>query len=136
MKISKSPRPLWNDDDDDPDDRPRSIEEQVQMRAHSKRLEDCTLPEGFRLVTPRPRQFWMDHQLMWAFCLAWTGLHVEYRFVARYHATVCDEHQLRWALEEFTGELLAAGMPVGDSGRTTTPVLVMPSPLGQLRAAL
>jgi len=136
MTVSKSPRPLWNDYDDDPDENYRSIDDQVQMRARAKRLEDCELPEGFRLVTPRPRQFWMDHQLMWGFQLAWSGVHVEYMFVARYYPTVCDEHQLNWALDEFTGELIAAGMPVGESSKPMAPVLMMPAIVAESRPGL
>ena len=110
MTISKSPRPMWNDVDESPDENYREIEEQVEMRARAKRLVDCELPDGFRLVTPEPKQYWLEHQLRWGFCVAWAGVHVEYRYVARYLQTVSDEAQLNWTIDDFRRELEAAGI--------------------------
>jgi len=54
-----------------------------------------------------------------------------YRFVARYHDRIPDEAQMRWALEDFRGELIAAGVRVGDIKEflptpQTTPLLNVP----------
>lgn len=103
---------MWNDPDTERDERPRNVEEQVQMRRARKTLEDCELPEGFRLVTPQPKQFWMSNQLVWGFKLAWAKVDGkgnrgvdEYYHVARYEPRVSDEVQMRWALEDFGREL-------------------------------
>lgn len=92
----------------------REVEAQVEMRIRAKRLSDCGLPQGFRLVTPEPRQFWMNSQLIWAFQLEYLGDSQPRRFVMRYHQQVSDETQMRWALEDFTGELVMTGLKLGD----------------------
>ena len=49
----------WAMADDEKDDRPlrrAGTDETIDESRKRKRLEDCTLPEGFTLVTPRPRQ--------------------------------------------------------------------------------
>jgi hypothetical protein len=53
-------------------------------------VADCELPEGFRLINRTPRQYWLDHQLRWAFKLRF-GTH---EHVARYHQQVSDEMQM------------------------------------------
>jgi hypothetical protein len=112
VKRGRSSPVMWNDTDDERDERPRNFEEQVEMRRGKKRLEDCELPEGFRLVTPQPRQFWMINQLVWAFKLTWARVdrngvrgQDEYEHVARYEQRISDEVQLRWALDDFSREL-------------------------------
>lgn len=102
----------WNDIEEEPDIDYRAVEEQVEMRLHTKRMVDCELPEGFTLVTPSPRQYWLEQQLRWAFELEFRSRfgHVTYRHVARYIQQVNDETQLRWAVDEFKGELEGAGV--------------------------
>jgi len=109
--------PLWNEPEGPAELLIRDAEELLadkEMR-HRKTLKDCTLPEGFRLVTPEPRQFWMEGQLRWGFKLAWAHVSAqgrgpdEWDFVARYEERVPDEFQMQWAIDEFQGELLAAG---------------------------
>lgn len=121
MSVSRSPRPIWNEYDDQPDEVCRNIEDQVQMRTHNKRLQDCELPEGFRLVTQQPRQFWIEKQMTLGFCLAWRGVHVEFMYVARYSPQVRDEVQMSWALDEFTRELEEAGMNPKDVRKELKP---------------
>lgn len=121
MSVSKSPRPMWNEYDDQPDEVCRDIEDQVQMRSRAKRLQDCELPDGFRLVTPNPRQFWIQHQMTLGFCLAWQGVHVEFMYVARYSPQIRDEVQMEWALDEFTRELVEAGMNPKDVRKELKP---------------
>jgi hypothetical protein len=112
MSTAKLLPVMWNDLDDLPEDRPRNIEEQVTLRRMNKRLEDCTLPEEFRLVTARPKQFWIDHQLVWGFKLAWARVDgqgrrgvEEFAHVAQYDARIADEVQMRWALDDFSRDL-------------------------------
>lgn len=107
-----STTPYWNEVDNERDERPRNVEEQVEMRRRKKHLEDCELPEGFRLVTPRPKQFWIHNQLVWGFKLAWARVdghgvrgQDEYDHVARYEQRVSDEVQMRWAIDDFSREL-------------------------------
>jgi hypothetical protein len=118
------PSLMWNETDAEWDERPRNIEEQVELRRTRKRLEDCELPEGFRLVTPKPKQFWMSSQVRWGFCVAWAkvdgqGLRGadEYFYVARYEPGVTDEVQMRWALDDFSRELDVAGRKVHGAGQ-------------------
>lgn len=107
MTVSKATGPMWNDVDGPRDEnQAREIDEQVEMRCKTKRLVDCELPEGFRLVTPAPRQYWMNQQLRWAFKLEFG----EHKFVARYHQQVSDEMQMQWAVADFTAELMFKGV--------------------------
>lgn len=116
---------MWNDPDDLPEIRCRLIEEQVQQRAKRKKLADCELPECFRLVTLQPRQFWMDKQMTWGFCLGWAPLDRQgvrqssdlYCSVFRYDWRIADEIQMQWAVEEFTRELEEVRRPVLPSAR-------------------
>lgn len=102
---------MWNEVPEEREPRAREIEEQVELRRRSKSLVDCALPEGFRLVTERPKQYWIHNQLVWGFKLAWARVkngirgNDEYSFVARYYPTIADEVQMRWALDEFSREL-------------------------------
>ena len=89
--------------------------------------------EHFRLVTPQPRQYWIAQQMRYCFELEFLDYdHLQgYRFVARYHDRIPDEAQMRWALEDFRGELIAAGVRVGDIKEflptpQTTPLLNVP----------
>jgi hypothetical protein len=52
--------------------------------------------------------------MRWAFELEFRNETSRYTFVSRYHQQVSDETQIRWALEDFTGELYAAGVKLGD----------------------
>jgi hypothetical protein len=104
--------PVWNEIDSEWEERPRGTEELVQFRRRKKRLVDCELPEGFRLVTPEPRQFWLGTQVRWGFCLGWAkrdrfgnAVGEECFHVARYEPGISDEVQLRWAVDDFTREL-------------------------------
>lgn len=107
----KAAQPMWNEMPAEHEPWMRTAEEQVEARRKFKRLPDCELPEGFRLVSPRPKQYWMGNQLVWGFCLAWARVKNgvrgadEYLHVARYYPTVSDEPQMRWAIEDFTAEL-------------------------------
>lgn len=114
-------KPVWNELPEEREPRTREIEEQVELRRHSKCLADCALPDGFRLVTLRPRQYWIGNQLVWGFSLAWARLdrkgergEDEFWHMARYHQTVADEPQVRWALEDFTQDLMNAGVRLGE----------------------
>jgi hypothetical protein len=82
------------------------MDEQVEMRCKTKRLADCELPEGFRLVTKTPRQYWIDSQLRWGFELAFG----EHRHIARYIQQVADDVQMQWAIADFTAELMFNGV--------------------------
>lgn len=111
------PEPMWNDALEEREPRCRDVEEQVEMHRRSKTLVDCTLPDGFRLATPRPTQYWMGSQVVWGFCLVWRRLDShgnpcgdEYCYIARYHQSVGDDVQMQWALDEFMRELRAAGL--------------------------
>lgn len=106
MTVSKATGPMWNEFDDRPDPLAVTVDDQVEMRCKTKRLRDCELPEGFRLRTPAPRQYWLDHQLRWAFELGFG----EHRYIARYHQQVGDEMQMEWAIQDFTAELLFKGV--------------------------
>jgi hypothetical protein len=94
----------------------RLVEDQVEMRLHSKHLAQCELPEGFRLVTPTPKQAWVDQQLMWVFVLGWAPVDIQgrrwcedrYQSVFRYHQVIPDEIQMQWAVGQFTRELVEA----------------------------
>jgi hypothetical protein len=85
---------------------PITMEAHVEMRTKAKRLAECELPEGFRLITPTPRQYWIDSQLRWSFELAFG----EHRHVARYIQQVADDVQMQWAIQDFTAELLFKGV--------------------------
>jgi hypothetical protein len=102
---------MWNDVDDVPDPNLRSMDDQVEMRCKTKRLADCELPEGFRLVTRMPRQFWMGHQMVWGFKLVFG----EHEHLARYLLQVSDEMQMQWAIQDFTAELMFKGVSLGQS---------------------
>jgi hypothetical protein len=103
--------PMWNDVDNIPDPKARSMDEQVEMRCKTKRLADCELPEGFRLVTKTPRQYWLDQQLRWSFEIAFG----EHSFVARYDQQVADDIQMQWAIADFTAELLFKGVSLSQA---------------------
>lgn len=109
------PTVMWNDTDNEWEDRPRNVEEQVELRRAKKTLADCPLPEEFRLVTVQPKQFWIHNQLVWGFKLAWARVDgqgrrgaEEYEHVARYEPRIADEVQMRWAVDDFTRELQSA----------------------------
>lgn len=112
------PDAMWNDPDNERDERPRNVEEQVEQRRKKKRLVDCELPEGFHLVTPWPKQFWIGTQVRWGFQLAWAKVDrngnrgEEETFVAQYEPTIADEVQMRWALDDFSRKLEVAGTNV------------------------
>jgi hypothetical protein len=115
---------MWNDVDSIPDPDYRKMDDQVEMRCKAKRLCDCELPEGFRLVTRFPKQYWLDHQLRWGFELCYTPKHMQvttYRHVARYLQQVTDETQMHWALDDFTAELITAGVFRTEKQRSQTP---------------
>jgi hypothetical protein len=76
----------------------------------TKRLADCELPGGFRLITRTPRQYWLEQQLRWSFELAFG----EHRHVARYLQQVSDEMQMQWAIHDFTAELIFKGVSLGE----------------------
>ena len=119
MTVSKSTGPMWNDVDGAPDPNLRSMDDQVEMRCKTKRLADCELPEGFRLATRMPKQFWMGHQLIWGFKLTF-GVH---EHTARYHQQVSDDVQMQWAIQDFTAELLFKGVSLRETRKQheTTP---------------
>ena len=108
--------PTWHDPDNLPEERCKLIEEQVDARAKRKTLAECGLPEGFRLVTATPKQFWINKQLTWAFMLGWAPMDRQgvrqsedlYLSVFRYDWRIADELQMRWAVDEFAGELQGA----------------------------
>lgn len=107
---------MWNEPDARDPDRPRDADEHLEQRRHRKRLKDCSLPEGFRLVTPEPKQFWLDGQVRYAFQLAWgfvdaNGRRIgdEWNQVFRYEEGIPDDFQIQWAVEDFGRELEAAG---------------------------
>lgn len=107
---------MWNDPESPREPRVRHLDELVDLRTHSKRLQDCELPGGFRLVTSTPKQAWVDHQLVWVFVLGWAPVDIQgrrwtedrYLYVARYHQFVPDEMQIGWAIQDFTRELEVA----------------------------
>lgn len=103
--------PMWNDVENIPDPIARTADEQVEMRCKTKRLCDCELPEGFKLLTPTPRQYWLDHQLRWCFELAFG----EHRHVARYIQQASDEMQMTWAIQDFTAELMFKGVSIKEA---------------------
>lgn len=124
MTVSKSPTPMWNDVENVRDPDFRNMDDQVEMRCKAKRLCDCELPEGFKLVTPRPRQYWLDHQLRWGFELSYTPKHMHvttFRHVARYIQQVTDETQMHWAVDDFTAELISAGVFRAEQQKNQTP---------------
>lgn len=118
--MSTSPLPAWCELRDVPDPRARLLEEQVEMRRHTKHLKDCWLPEGFKLENAEPRPLRMDGQVRLAFVLSWSdGLgRSPYYFAARYEQTIPDEPQMQWALEEFAMELEAAGLILVGNAKT------------------
>lgn len=103
---------VWNEADQEWDERAASVEEYIEMRRHSKRLEDCVLPAEFRLLHASPKQYWVNSQLRWGFCLAWARVDgkgrrgvEEYFHFARYEQGLSDEVQMRWAMEDFIRDL-------------------------------
>jgi hypothetical protein len=111
---------MWNDVENVPDPSARNMDEQVEMRCKTKRLADCELPEGFRLITRTPRQYCLDSQLRWGFKLAFG----EHEFTARYLMEVADDVQMQWAIQDFTAELLFKGVALNPNKKrheTTTP---------------
>lgn len=113
--------PMWTDPDTQ-EQQPicRRIEDQVEMRRKTKRLCDCELPDGFRLVNREPQQFWINSQVVWGFSLGYAPMDMkgnpqpdQYRHVARYEPGIGDEPQMRWALDDFTRELEAVGVRLG-----------------------
>jgi hypothetical protein len=75
------------------------------------RLADCELPQGFRLLTRTPRQYWLEQQLRWSFELAFG----EHRHVALYLQQVSDEMQMQLAIQDFTAELLFKGVSLSQT---------------------
>lgn len=111
-----------NGPDDEQEDRPLrrlSFEETIDERRNRKSLVDCSLPDGFELVTPRPRQMVVDGLLIWSFMLKfepWNGPDRSPLYhVARYEMRVPDDYQMRWALTDFTRDLVDEGYDVGDA---------------------
>lgn len=112
--------PMWNEVDELLDPRPKGIDDQVEMRRRNKPLAECSLPEGFRLVTPTAKQFWIKGQLTWCFELAWAPIdrkgnrgEDQHKHVSRYIWTVPDELQLCWALSDFMKELADKDVKLG-----------------------
>lgn len=102
---------MWNDVEGARDPGAASMDEQVEMRCKTKRLADCELPDGFRLVTRTPRQYWLEQQLRWSFELAFG----EHTFVARYLQQVSDDMQMQWAIADFTAELMFKGVSLREA---------------------
>lgn len=112
----------WAMPEDEQDDRPRrrvEMEEAVDESRRRKTLADCTLPDGFRLVTPQPRQMVIDGLLIWSFLMEftpWSGADQRPLYhIARYEMRVPDDCQMRWALSDFTRDLVDEGYDVGDA---------------------
>jgi hypothetical protein len=112
----------WAMSDDDQDDRParrQDFEDQVEERRKRKTLADCGLPDGFRLVTPKPRQMVQEGLLVWSFVIEfvpWNGYDLRPCYHAsRYETRIPDDMQMRWALSDFTKELMEEGYDVGDA---------------------
>ena len=111
----------WAMADDEKDDRPlrrAGTDETIDESRKRKRLEDCTLPEGFTLVTPRPRQMVMEGLLIWSFILKfepWSGDRRTLYHVARYELRIPDDMQMSWALSDFTRDLVEDGVDVGEA---------------------
>jgi hypothetical protein len=102
---------MLNEADNIPDPTARTMDEQVEMRCKTKRLADCGLPSGFRLVTPAPRQYWLGQQLRWGFELRFG----EHQWIARYHQQVSDEMQMGWAISDFIADLMFKGVCIKES---------------------
>lgn len=117
--VSKSTRPMWNEVDNARDPGAVTVDEQVEMRCKTKRLADCELPEGFRLITRTPRQYWLEQQLRWSFELAFG----EHRHVARYLQQVSDEMQMQWAIQDFTAELMFKGVSLSQARKASVRVI-------------
>lgn len=124
----KPTEPMWNEVAEAYEPANREIEEQVETRRKQKCLADCGLPVGFRLATPHAKQFWIENQLVWGFCLAWAPvdrlgnrLPDEYFHVSRYDWRISDDVQVCWALSDFIRELVAAGIRLGDLKEQPTP---------------
>ena len=98
---------------DDRDDRPRlcrTPEEMYDTRRARKNLTDCSLPEGFRLLTPRPVQRVMEGLLQWAFLLEFTTQSGQrWCYEQRYEMHISDDTQMEWAMTAFLAELHEAG---------------------------
>lgn len=104
---------MWNEADEPTEDHLRKIEEMIDQRRNRKKLADCELPNGFRLVNREPKQIPMEGQLRWAFVLAWAPKGKdEYFSVHRYEQAMSDEVQMGWAIEEFSKELQDAGVSI------------------------
>lgn len=113
--------------DKEGDDRPRrgqGMEERVDQRRRHKALADCTLPEGFRLLTPIPCQVVTEGLLIYSFVLAYennfnVGGPIYNRdvffHVQRYEYSVQDDIQMEWALSDFMRDLREAGIDVVDT---------------------
>lgn len=108
---------MWNEVDNARDPAAVTVDEQVEMRCKTKRLADCELPEGFRLITRTPRQYWLEQQLRWSFELSFG----EHRHVARYLQQVSDEMQMQWAIADFTADLMFKGVSLREA-RTQLPI--------------
>lgn len=126
--------PMWNEPDTRGplDELIRDAHELLaEKETHKrKRLRDCTLPEGFRLVTPEPRQFVMDGQLRYGFKLAWGRVDAqgrrgpdEWAFVARFEEFVPAEFQMQWAIDDFQRELHAGGVNIYARGPAPKPAI-------------
>lgn len=110
LKRTHRPGPVWNEPEDRGQEVERTLEAQVEMRRKTKSLTDCSLPEGFRLVTPVPRNLLIKGLVKRSIVLAFGPADDTYYFAQVYECEVSDEVQLGWALEEFTNELQAAGV--------------------------
>jgi hypothetical protein len=122
--MTVSTGPMWNDVDNARDPDARTMDEQVEMRRKTKRLVDCELPEGFKLITSAPQQYWLDHQLRWGFKLVFG----EHEHVARYLMQVSDEMQMQWAIQDFTAELLHKGVSLSQTRKRHQTTLQTPAP--------
>lgn len=91
------------------------MEEQVDALRGIKRLSDCELPDGFRLVWAVPRQMWIEQQVRWAIVLGFTQVgRDEVLHVSRYEPHIPDGIQMRWAMGDFARDLSVAGYAVKD----------------------
>lgn len=75
-------------------------------RVKPRSLRECSLPAGFRLVHPQPKQSVVRGQVRWVFVLGYG----EYYEIFEYNQEVPDEAQLAWAVDSFRRQLLAEGV--------------------------
>jgi hypothetical protein len=119
--------PMWNQPEPEPlmPHAKASIEERMDVRRKwgMKRLVDCSLPDGFRLVTVRPKQMWIEQQVRWAFMLGFVQRgRAEVLHVARYESNLPDALQMQWALGDFIRNLTVAGYEVSRGISLADPV--------------